>query len=122
MWMTLLVATGGGVLGAVLVIAFKAIRKRRMQKARENVAAYLTQIQLDAIFLRFMQCELLRLTDTCDCDECRAARAEQESNRRFDEWKQGYPGAWVDQTGKVVSREPDHDPLEDMGYRRQGDI
>ena len=96
MWMTLLVATGGGVLGAVLVIAFKAIRKRRMQKARENVAAYLTQIQLDAIFLRFMQCELLRLTDTCDCDECRAARA--------------------------AMAEREGDPLEDMGYRRQGDI
>lgn len=93
MWMTLLVATGGGVLGAVLVIAFKAIRKRRMQKARENVAAYLTQIQLDAIFLRFMQAELLRMMDTCDCDECRAARAEREDN-----------------------------PLKDMGYRRQGDI
>ncbi len=97
MWMTLLVATGGGVLGAVLVLAFKAIRKRRIRKDRESIAPIIASYLVNEVnWFVLNQAEILRMIDTCDCDECRAARA--------------------------VMAEREGDPLEDMGYRRQGDI
>lgn len=97
MWMTLLVATGGGVLGAVLVLAFKAIRKRRIRKDRESIAPIIASYIVNEFsWFVLNQAEIMRTIETCDCDECRAARA--------------------------AMAEREGDPLEDMGYRRQGDI